>query len=411
MIRDLLDFAQHNQILVGGVGTVVFSSLMYLVRNVPAQIYDVVKRMLTVEISLNSSSFLYHEILDVLSEARVQLFARSYTTDQAGEVVAGFGNSFAIFAGKPVLFTRAFKEGSLRLDETLNATLYTRDIDVLRQIIAKARKPKDQDYVKIYNSSGGWWDSPVKRRKRTLETIFANGDLKQKMVARIEKFLSEEEWYLRCGITYKLVFLLHGAPGTGKSSLVYGMASHFGRGLGNISGVSGMDKTLRDLPENTFAVVEDIDMISVSREEDDDDEGKPARGPTPTPTPKDAATSEKQMSALQVLVNALDGLNTPHGLVLFMTTNFREKLDPALVRPGRVDCDLEIEPLEADAVEQMFAAFYGRAASHLVRPVTSSRAFRPCTGADLQQIFMLESAESAVRILRSQMPHIHEVHA
>jgi ATP-dependent 26S proteasome regulatory subunit len=57
------------------------------------------------------------------------------------------------------------------------------------------------------------------------------------------------------------------------------------------------------------------------------------------------------LSALQVLINTLDGLNTPHGLIVFITTNYKDRLDPALIRPGRIDCDIEVEALDREQTE------------------------------------------------------------
>lgn len=403
MIDKLIAYVSTNPLLVGGIGTLVFGSVMYFIRDIPTRIYATIKRMTTIEISLTSDSFLYHEILRVLSTARIGLFARNYSTDHEGDVVSGYGSSVAIFERRLVTFNRELIEGKLRLDEKLHVTVFSRNVDILRKMIAKARLPKPDDMVKIYSASSGYWGSPIRRRKRNLDTIFTNGDVKDTVIAKVRWFLANEQWYVRRGIPYKLVFLLHGEPGTGKTSLIYGMASYFDRGIGSVDSIANIDDTLKNLPENTFALIEDIDMISISRdeEEDDDDEtpGKP-QAAAPARAERDLTSAATQMSALQVLINALDGIATPHGLIMFITTNFRERLDVALIRPGRVDCDLEVTPLEADATEEMFAAFYGDEHARLIQPYTQSPQFRPRTGAVLQQLFMTESPERAVERLR-----------
>ncbi len=399
MINDLIHYASTNPLLVGGIGTLLFGSVMYLVRAVPVRIYRTVKRMTTIEISLTSDSFLYHEILRVLSAARIGLFARNYSTDHEGDVVSGYGPSVAIFEHRLVTFNRELIEGKLRLDEKLHVTVFSRNVDILRSMIAKARLPKPDDMVKIYSASSGYWGSPIRRRKRALDTIFTNGDAKDVIIAKVRWFLANEQWYVKRGIPYKLVFLLHGEPGTGKSSLIYGMASYFDRGIGAVATISNIDDILKNLPENTFALIEDIDMISISRDEDDDAPGK-SQAAAPVKTERDLTSTAAQMSALQVLINALDGIATPHGLIMFITTNFRDKLDAALVRPGRVDCDLEVTALGADATEEMFAAFYGAEHRPVVGAYTRSPQFRPRTGAVLQQLFMTTSPERAVERLR-----------
>jgi chaperone BCS1 len=400
MINTLIHYASTNPLLIGGIGTLLFGSVMYLVRDIPVRIYHTIKRMTTIEISLTSDSFLYHEILRVLSTARIGLFARNYSTDHEGDVVSGYGGSVAIFERRLVTFNRELIEGKLRLDEKLHVTVFSRDVGVLRKMIAKARLPKPDDMVKIYSASSGYWGSPIRRRKRGLDTIFTNGDAKDAIIAKIRWFVANEQWYVKRGIPYKLIFLLHGEPGTGKTSLIYGIASYFDRGIGSVDTIANIDDTLKNLPENTFALIEDIDMISISRDEDDDDTpGKP-QAAAPARAERDLTSTATQMSALQVLINALDGIATPHGLIMFITTNFRERLDAALIRPGRVDCDLEITPLEADATEEMFVAFYGDEYAHLIQTYTQLPQFKPRTGAVLQQLFMTESPERAVERLR-----------
>lgn len=409
MIETILAFAKAYPVLAGGVGTVVFGSLMYFVRGVPVWVFGALKRMSTIEISLTSESFLYHEVLEVLSRSRVGAFARCYATDGVGDLVSGFGTSLALFEGRLILFHRELIEKNFRLDEKLHVTIFARNVDILRAIIARAREPKNDDAIKIYSASAsGYWYSPVKRRKRALATVFANGDIKERIAERITWFLQNEQWYAARGIPYKLIFLLHGQPGTGKSSLIYGMASAFGRGIAAVSTLSGIDDTLRNLPENTFAAIEDIDMISITREE-----GKGAvdgKGPAPSTPPAtaargvaDMAVQERQLSALQILVNTLDGFATPHGMIMFVTTNHRDRLDAALVRSGRIDHDVEVGPLDAAATEQMFVAFYGENKRGLVRRIVSGAGFCPRTGSDLQLMFMTETAEAAAERLRQSV--------
>lgn len=393
MINDLIYYISTNPLLVGGIGTLLFGSVMYFIRDIPMRLYKITKRIITIDITLTSDSFLYHQILGVLSRARIGMFARNYSTDSDGDIVSGFGPSIAIIQKRLVSFNRELIEKNLRLDEKLHITIYSRDVSVLRTLIATARLPKDDGLVKIYAiTAGGYWTSPVKRRKRELSTLFVNGDIKDIITAKIKWFLNNERWYTTRGIPYKLVFLLHGEPGTGKSSLVYSIASHFDRNIGAISNLAGVDDTFRGLPPNTFAVIEDIDMISTTR----DIPQVPSNG---TPTKVAETTEMKQLNVLHVLINSLDGISTPHGLVVFITTNFRERLDAALIRPGRVDCDLEITSLDIKATEEMFIAFYGQETKSLIQSYTRSPQFKPHTGAVLQQLFMTENADRAIERL------------
>ena len=59
------------------------------------------------------------------------------------------------------------------------------------------------------------------------------------------------------------------------------------------------------------------------------------------------------------LLNALDGVAASEERLLFMTTNHVDRLDPALIRPGRVDVKEYIGWASPSQIETMFSRFYG----------------------------------------------------
>ncbi len=170
---------------------------------------------------------------------------------------------------------------------------------------------------------------------------------------------------------------------------MFALASHFNRALGVIGEVAHLDRDLAGAPDNAFMLVEDIDMLAISRE-------PPAGAPVPT-SQADKATTERQLSALHVLINALDGVGTPHGLIMLMTTNYRNdwtRADPR--RPDRPRPRNGAARRQAAAA--MFAAFYG---GEQVPTDYLRDDYRPMTGAELQAIFMAErDAVGAVRRMR-----------
>jgi chaperone BCS1 len=402
MLTELWGALQANPILAGGIGTVAFGSLMYVVRSVPRWISAAASRMLTVELTLNSQSGLYRELLETLSQYRVRWLSRNFTTNMDGQIVAGYGQSIAVYRGRPVLFSRRLLEGKMRLDEELKLTLFSRDPKVLSSLIEEAHRPVGRDQIQVYmGGATGYWRHATTKRKRSLGTVFTNDAVKQAVVAKIDWFLANEDWYLRRGIPYKLVILLHGEPGTGKTSLVYGIASHYSRSLCSIGSIVSVDSLLQQAPRDSFVVIEDIDMLTVSREEQEAKGGPTpaASGTTQASRPPNEQADGDELNALQALINTLDGIGTPHGLILFVTTNYRDRLDSALIRPGRVDCDIEIGRLDREQTEAMFVAFYGEAERPAIERYTRSAEFRPHTGADLQVLFMTEGAERAVECL------------
>lgn len=161
------------------------------------------------------------------------------------------------------------------------------------------------------------WREHSNRVSRPWETIYLEDEIKKKLTDTLTEFLKSEALYNKYGVTWKKIYLFCGPPGTGKTSTVLAMASHFQKNIARIAIDPGMTATsienlLSTLPADSFVILEDVDALFVERE-------------------------AQTLLDFSSLLNALDGITTRRGLVLFMTTNHLEKLDPALMRPGRVD--------------------------------------------------------------------------
>ena len=165
---------------------------------------------------------------------------------------------------------------------------------------------------------------------------------------------SHEEWYRELGIPWRRGYLLHGKPGTGKTSFIRALAQELGMPVHSFNVSSLEDYTftaawktmMRDAP--CIALLEDIDTAFHGR--------KPIKDP------------DDQMS-FGHLLNTLDGVEVPHGVLLFVTTNDLSKVDPALGgpdpdlgaaedperprRPGRVDRRVEMGPLSEEGRRKM----------------------------------------------------------
>lgn len=158
------------------------------------------------------------------------------------------------------------------------------------------------------------------RKKRSLNSVFLEGGVKEEIVSIIEKFSKSEDFYHKCGIPYGLNFLFCGPSGTGKTSLIFALASHFNKNILTIPASfteSSLGYALETLSENQWLIFEDIDVsgADINREE---------------------KNTEEKIS-LSTLLNVLDGFQRPEGSMIFLTTNRPEILDSALVRPGRIN--------------------------------------------------------------------------
>jgi len=171
----------------------------------------------------------------------------------------------------------------------------------------------------------------------------------------IDKFLTLEDWYVARGIPYRRGYLLYGPPGCGKSSIVKAIACTMGYDICVFSLSQKLNDTsltelFNNAPGKSIILLEDIDAAFKSREE----EGVSARE-------TNLAFEGASQSALTFmgLLNALDGVaSADDGLIVFMTTNYPEKLDPALIRPGRVDLKICVDYPSENQISGIYKKFY-----------------------------------------------------
>lgn len=201
----------------------------------------------------------------------------------------------------------------------------------------------------IYNSWGTEW-KPFghPRRKRPLESVVLDEGVKERIVGDVQDFLDSGKWYHDRGIPYRRGYLLYGPPGTGKSSFIQALAGELDYDIAilNLSERGLTDDRLNHLltivPPRTLVLLEDVDAAFANRRTQTDTDGY--RGANVT---------------FSGLLNALDGVASAEERVLFLTTNHVERLDPALVRPGRVDMTVRLGEVTRYQVGSLWDRFYG----------------------------------------------------
>lgn len=201
----------------------------------------------------------------------------------------------------------------------------------------------------IYNSWGTEWrqfGNP--RRKRPLDSVVLDVGVKERVVEDVKDFLGSGSWYYDRGIPYRRGYLLHGPPGTGKSSFIQALAAELDYDIAilNLSERGLTDDRLNHLltiiPSRTLVLLEDVDAAFSTRRVQSDSDGY--RGANVT---------------FSGLLNALDGVASAEERVIFLTTNHVERLDEALVRPGRVDMTVRLGEATRYQVTQLWERFYG----------------------------------------------------
>jgi ATPase family associated with various cellular activities (AAA) len=213
---------------------------------------------------------------------------------------------------------------------------------VLERSRGRDRKP----VTRMLNEWGDWAQLDGLPPRDLGSVVLPDGQL-ERITADVGRWLDAEQQYARRCIPWHRAHLYEGEPGTGKTSVARAVASHYGMDvwylpLGDIKKDADLLRQVSRIGSRSVLLLEDIDVFHAATARDDS---------------PDRAT-------LSGLLNALDGIATPHGLLTVLTSNHPGALDEALVRAGRVDLTEHFGLADTAQVARLVSRWYdGRIAS------------------------------------------------
>ncbi|ESK85466.1 mitochondrial chaperone bcs1 [Moniliophthora roreri MCA 2997] len=254
-------------------------------------------------------------------------------------------------------------------ERTLHISILTRSHKLLVSLLQEARDAylaAQEHSMSVYTSDiNNNWRHVASRSKRSMRSIILDPGIKDMLFEDAREFLDSKTWYSERGIPFRRGYLLHGAPGSGKTSLIHSMAGELGLDVYIITlSRAGLDDTalnelINQLPQRCVALMEDIDAAfthGLSRDAPAVESSPGSQKPSTPGGPQAPPTTNKL--SLSGLLNALDGVGAQEGRILFATTNKYSSLDPALCRPGRMDLHIEFRNASKYQAEELFARFY-----------------------------------------------------
>jgi chaperone BCS1 len=366
---------EQNPFFSGGLMLMAAGAAMAMLRRLPAALWGFIVRRLTIAVEVPDRDPAFRWVQSWLAEQKYARRARnlSLTTmwvnpdadptagpesehsSASGRISeARFvlspapGTHLLMYCGSLLVLQRARRDlqngGAMAFHETLTLQMIGGSRALIEELLAEVHRaalPRVPG-VNILTERYGDWCVTSWRPKRPLASLVLAYGLLEEIIADMRAFLRAGTWYRTRGVPHRRGYLLHGPPGNGKTTLVAAAAGELGLAVALLSlsnkltSDDGLRTLVDSLPPATILLLEDVDCAFGAKRKADEANGVTMSG----------------------LLNALDGVSSREGRLLFLTTNHPERLDPALVRPGRVDRSFHLGNTTPDQARRIFVWFY-----------------------------------------------------
>ena len=359
----------NNQFASGGLLLMIVGGLGVYLRAVPESLWEwfVLQTTMMITVKDDDAAFVWVKEWFLEQDFLRRIRRVDLDTTLRGEalsLIPAPGRHWFWYGGRPfaVDFYRSSetRRRAVKRDASLTFRTVGRSQEFLRRFVNEVIASHEKTLC--LNSSlfvfDEYWTRVQGYVPRSLESVILKGDEKERLVQDIAKFKASRKRYSDLGVPYHRGYLLYGPPGTGKTSFVSGLSQRFGMSIYLINLNEFNDRTLvkavNDVPQNSVILFEDIDCMSTGKAQARSDEWAANKSLTGSDS-KDPIAVMMSVT-LSGLLNVLDGFSAPENVLFVMTTNHFEVLDPALLRPGRIDYRLYM----GEASEQQKVELYRR---------------------------------------------------
>lgn len=300
-----------------------------------------------------------------------------------------FGSHWFFYRGRLLIFRRTQSQQpagylSASEKEEISISCFGRNPWILKELLHEARAAymkRDEAKTLIYRgatrsgSTEPCWQRCMSRNSRPFSTVILNEKVKKDLIDDVTDYLdpATRRWYSNRGIPYRRGYLLYGPPGTGKSSLSLALAGFFKMRIYivSLSSLAASEENLAslfsELPRRCVVLLEDIDTAGLTHTREENGTATTTEGASTESEKSDTVPGQltpgitvnpPSRLSLSGLLNILDGVASQEGRVLIMTTNHLEKLDKALIRPGRVDMIVKFDRADEGMTSAIFRAIF-----------------------------------------------------
>lgn len=247
------------------------------------------------------------------------------------------------------------------------------DLYIIMNEIFESNKSFINKEKKIYNIKFDkpknlyTWDNNIFNSCKSWENLFLDKNIKKEIQDDIKFFKDNKDIFNKKGIPYSRGYLFYGIPGGGKTSTCKIISNEFTDkncyilDFNKIESDHAFNNLIDQIKESSIVILEDIDCVKACLKREFCENDLTIRGNV----------------SLNNILNFIDGFQE-NNHIFIMTTNHIDKLDPALIRPGRFDvsfelkyatkqmfieifnfyCDAELDNLDFEFVENKFSCAY-----------------------------------------------------
>lgn len=352
------EFTSSNQMLGAVVAGLAVTAFGFIFKSIPNKIWNAFKKVAVASVEFNSQASWRDAIgcdkLALWANKNKTIFSSKSCipvfdsdTEQFG-IGIGIGKNLVRDGFNFYIVDMKLEKAQQTMKVNYNITVSTlwykkKSLETLLNFIFNTKRKKGLSIYE-YDDEQEWIEKTIPERK--LNTVVTTDNVGQKILSACKSFVENKDWYTKAAISHKLGIMLYGSPGTGKTSLIKALASELNRDLYILNLPTAFDKSfvkaVRNLKAGCILSLEDIDCVdgTHSREEE--------------------KYSRRAGFNLATILNVLDGLIPLNDVIVIMSTNHIQKIDPALLRKGRSDLMIEVKPLDSKAVNQYSQIVYNK---------------------------------------------------
>lgn len=377
--------------LMGSVSVFVSGVVGFVLWKAPVKVYNTVKGQFVTVFRLGTHQWGSREVYENLSnfiyENRLWNFSRSISMvsqwrtrgnsdREFKEHSFGLGLGWHVFHfNRRIYFAhkqRTENSGTEVMEEIFIYSL-GRSVKPINDLIIHNIPVDEPDGVALFHYTKDGWQKQTVVKSGGLDTLALSDEVRDFFTKEIEFYLGNRERYYELGLPWKITFMLHGEPGTGKTSIIRAIAAAYGFNICTISlnevTTGDLTNAVAKMPSKSILLFEDCDGSPATNARKGSNRFDKDKKSDDKKDDNNSSILDALSIDLQGFLNILDGVSPLDDVLVFMTTNYIDRIDDAIFRDGRTDHTIELPRLEPEIVNDYLNRVYKTTGFNAARPL------------------------------------------